>query len=165
MSFILSICMDTFLSYNSQDLSFCLKSKSNLKNVYTDTHNFKNLQTTLQCSTTGCTASLCRCLGLILHGNSDLFPYITLIIPICQMLSATFCNIIKNLRVLPLIKFQTTFSIISHHSRDGWKYIYIYIYKDPNKAYLWDYNNSYNLNELWWIVIPLTVQPLPASHP
>ena len=161
MSFILSICMDTFLSYNSQDLSFCLKSKSNLKNVYTDTHNFKNLQTTLQCSTTGCTASLCRCLGLILHGNSDLFPYITLIIPICQMLSATFCNIIKNLRVLPLIKFQTTFSIISHHSRDGWKYIY----KDPNKAYLWDYNNSYNLNELWWIVIPLTVQPLPASHP
>ena len=127
MSFILSICMDTFLSYNSQDLSFCLKSKPNLKNVYTDTHNFKNLQTTLQCSTTGCTASLCRCLGLILHGNSDLFPYITLIIPICQMLSATFCNIIKNLRVLPLIKFQTTFSIISHHSRDGWKYIYIKI--------------------------------------
>lgn len=162
MSFISSICMGTFLSYNSQDLSFCLKSKPNLKNVYTDTHNFKNLQTTLQCSTTGCTASLCKCLGLILHGNSDLFPYITLIIPICQMLSATFCNIIKNLRVLPLIKFQTnTFSIISHHSRDGWKYIY----KDPNKAYLWDYNNSYHLNELWWIVIPLTVQPLPASHP
>lgn len=47
MSFILSICMDTFLSYNSQDLSFCLKSKPNLKNVFTDTHNFKNLQTTL----------------------------------------------------------------------------------------------------------------------
>ena len=88
--------------------------------------------TTLQCSTTGWYSTTIGCLGLILHGYSDLFPYITLkakwIIPICQMLSATFCNIIKNLRVLPLIKFQTnTISIISHHSRDGWKYIYIYI--------------------------------------
>ena len=89
--------------------------------------------TTLQYSTTGWYSITIGCLGSILHGYSDLFPYITLkakwIIPICQMLSATFCNIIKNLRVLPLIKFQTnTISIISHHSRDSWKYIYIYIY-------------------------------------
>lgn len=88
--------------------------------------------TTLQCSTTGWYSITIGCLGLILHRYSDLFPYITLkakwIIPICQMLSATFCNIIKNLRVLPLIKFQTnTISIISHPSRDRWIYIYIYI--------------------------------------